>query len=282
MAEDIKIGLAFGGGGARGLGHIPVIAALEELGLKATGIAGTSIGSLMGAAYACGMDAKSMSDYFLETFAKTSAVIGRLWSIKPASFKELWASGLRVSQFDLEAILNAFLPENMPAEFSGLAYPFHAIAVDLLSAQMVVLKDGALCSALAASAAIPGLFKPVRRNNFLLADGGLHNPIPFDCVPGNCNMVIGVDVISSTAKRFIDREPSTREALVVAGYCSQQALIAARLSTQKPDLMLHPPVDGVYILDFMKAKTILETVMPYKEQAKRAIAEQFEAKIHCN
>lgn len=283
MTNDIKIGLALGGGGARGLGHIPVIAALEELGLKATGVAGTSIGSLVGAAYASGMDAKTMSEYFLETFSKKSAVAGRLWTIKPTSFKEFWAHGVRISQFDLEAILSAFLPKDIPTDFSGLSTPLHAVAVNLLAAQMVVLKEGALNSALAASAAIPGLFKPVHRNGLLLADGGMYNPIPFDCIPGECNVVIGVDIVSLNARRFkSSRTTSTIGALMAANTCSQKALIAARLMVQRPDLMLRPPIDGILILDFLKTKEILETVMPYKEQAKREIANLIEAKLHCN
>ncbi|MHC5307977.1 patatin-like phospholipase family protein [Bartonella sp. LJL80] len=275
----MRIGLALGGGGARGLGHLPVISALEDLGVQVNCVAGSSIGGLVGAGLASGMNAAELEDYFLTSFARSGDVIAKFWALKPTSWKDLWNRGVRLSQFDLETILESFLPAALPHQFSGLKLPLNVVAADLATAEMVVLNDGDLRPALAASAAIPGLFKPVDHQGRLFVDGGICNPVPFDCFPPDIDFSIGVDVVGLPAIQLDKNQLSTIACLMAASLVSQQALIAARLSFSRPDILLRPPVSGIYVLDFLKTKDILARLKPYKEEAKRLIASTMELRL---
>ncbi|WP_182417902.1 patatin-like phospholipase family protein [Bartonella sp. HY038] len=276
MSSSERIGLALGGGGARGMGHIPIIMAMEELGLKPARIAGTSIGGLVGAALASGMSGADLQDYFLKTFSKVGDVAATLWSIRPMSFQELRRRGLRLSQFSLEEILRGFLPDCVPFDFAQLQIPLSVVAADILSGEMVVMNDGDLRSAISASAALPGIFAPVRRDGYLLVDGAVCNPVPVDCIGDDVDKIIAIDIIGFEENLHMDKKPSTLETLFAANMISQRSLMNTRFLAVKPDLVLVPPVAGIYVLDFMSAKKILDRVIPYKEEAKRQIATLFD------
>lgn len=117
------IALALGGGGARGLAHIHVIEALDEMGLRPAVVAGSSIGALMGAGVAAGMSGKEIREHVLSTVGRRGEVLNRLWRLRPTSLAEAVASGFRVGQFNIERVLKAFLPEAVPLRFSDLALP---------------------------------------------------------------------------------------------------------------------------------------------------------------
>ncbi|MEL6089215.1 patatin-like phospholipase family protein [Bartonella schoenbuchensis] len=272
----MKIGLAFGSGGARGFGHLPVIGALEDLGLKPSVIAGSSIGSIVGAGLAAGMTQADWEDYCLSTFSHSGNALRRLWSLMPLSWKELWECGLRFLQFNLESILENFLPRDFPRDFCALKIPFCAVATNLKTAEMVIIQEGDLCSALAASSAIPGLFKPVLRNHILLVDGAVCNPVPFDCFIEPVDLSIGVDVIGPPIVDYKNGHVSVAESLIAASVVGQQALVAARLRFLNLDLLLRPPIDGIHILDFLEAKEILQRLEPFREKAKREISQLIE------
>lgn len=274
----MKIGLALGGGSARGLLHLHVLSAMEDLGLKPTAISGTSIGGLIGAGYASGMSADDLEQFFLQAFSKKTEVFSRFWSMKPTTWSELWHRGVRLSQFNLEIILEGFLPATFPHNFEELKLPFSVVAADLNSAKTVVITQGDLRSAIAASASIPGLFRPIIRHGHLLADGGLCNPVPFDCLPVPVDAVIGVDVVGLSVLDCENKIPSTINSLLASNLVVQRALIESRFLTSKPDLLLRPPVDGIYLLDFLKTKEILKRTKMYKDVAKREISEMIERK----
>lgn len=124
-----KIGLALGGGGARGLAHIAVLEAFDEAGVMPAMIAGTSIGALIGAAYASGMPAVEIRRYCEAAFGRLSAILrhvysrwrGRVWDIwRP------WAPAL----FKSERIFELVLPPGLPKTFEGLKIPFMSVATD--------------------------------------------------------------------------------------------------------------------------------------------------------
>ncbi|CBI75885.1 putative Patatin [Bartonella clarridgeiae 73] len=275
----MKIGLAFGGGGARGLGHLPVIGALEDLGLKPNAIAGSSIGSIVGAGVASGMTETDWKEYCLSTFSNSNDILKRLWSLMPTSWKEFWECSLHLFQFNLELILENFLPLNFPRDFCALEIPFCAVASNLKTAEMVVIQEGDLRSALAASSAIPGLFKPVLRNHDFLIDGAVSNPVPFDCFTEPIDLSIGVDVTGLPIIGCKNGNLSVSESLIAAGIVGQRALVRTRLQCAKLDLLLCPPVDGIQILNFFEVKEILQRVGPFREKAKRQISELVERKI---
>ena len=154
--------LALGGGGARGLAHIPVLEALDDMGLKPTAIAGTSIGALIGAAYAAGMDGKHIRRHVIAAAHNRTETMGRLMAARAGTLASVFSKGWsQATQMDAEKFCAQFLPQEIPADFSALEIPLTVIATDLHRRQEAALTSGPLYPALAASMAIPGLFRPV-------------------------------------------------------------------------------------------------------------------------
>ena len=124
------IGLALGGGGARGLAHIHVIEVLDEMGIRPSLIVGSSIGAIMVAAMAAGLSGRDIRDHTLATVGNRTEVMNRIWSLRPATIVDAWSNGFRFGQFNLERILRAFLPEELPARFEDLKIPLQVVAAD--------------------------------------------------------------------------------------------------------------------------------------------------------
>src|SRR5918994_5811725 len=103
--------IAFGGGGARGLAHIHVIETLDELGIRPVSISGSSIGAIMGAGMAAGMTGREIHDFSRSILGRRTEVATRMWRARPGSFADFMETGIRVSQFNIERILRAFLPD---------------------------------------------------------------------------------------------------------------------------------------------------------------------------
>ncbi len=179
--KQTKIGIAFGGGGARGFSHLGVIKAFEEYGISAENfafIAGTSAGSLVGAYYAAGYTYEqilAISKTVDESDIRTSKI-----PLMPSK-----TTGLQTIVKNTLGDIN----------IEDLKIPFAAVAVDLKSAREIVLTKGSVATAVAASCCVPAVFVPVVYGNYNLCDGGLKNTIP-TIVPKKfgCDYVIGVDV----------------------------------------------------------------------------------------
>lgn len=264
------IALALGGGGARGLAHIHVIEALDELGLRPVVIAGSSIGAIMGAAAAAGMSGRDIHDYARGILSRRARVASRMWSARPPTIAEFLKRGLRVSQFDLERLLAAFMPDDVPARFEDLAIPLRVVATDFYGHCTHVIGEGDLISGLAASAAIPALFQPVSRDGRVLVDGGVTNPLPFDLIDGLADVTIAVDVAGAPELRTRKRL-RTIDIVVGTGQLMMQAIIDGKLAQRAPDILLRPPVSRFLALDFLKVNAILDETAPLKEEVKRAL-----------
>ncbi len=270
MTSTPRLGLALGGGGARGLAHLHVIDALEELGLPVHAVAGSSIGALMGAGVAAGMSGAAIRDHLLASLGRRSAVAGRLWRSRPGSLGALMG-GLRVAQFDLERILRAFLPDAIPAAFEGLPIPLQVTATDFFGNGPVVLDQGDLPQALAASAAIPALFRPVRHEGRLLVDGGICNPVPFDLLEGRADIILAVDVVGAPTGSA-DTPVGAIDLMFGASQLMMGAISAEKLRRHKPDVLLRPDaVSRFRVLDFLKIETVLAETAGLKEETKRAV-----------
>lgn len=162
MAPEVRVGLALGGGFARGIAHIGVLQALVERGIPIHLVAGTSAGSLVGALFAAGID-----PWHLERLTEAMNWRG-LVRLKLRREGLLDASGLE--RFILGHVGDL--------SFSDLKLPFTATATDLLSGEEVLLQSGRVAPAVRASCAFPGIFLPVRMEQRLLVDGGLVHPVP--------------------------------------------------------------------------------------------------------
>lgn len=187
-----RIGIALGSGAARGLAHIPYIEALDELGVRPTVIAGTSIGALIGAGWASGMNGREIREHANNVLGTLQVIAGRLWMSRPR-LKGMLQTGVSI-QVDALNITNTFLPDTFVDDFSALAIPFRAVATDLYRWEPVVFAAGPLRPAIAASLAIPALFKPVTFREHTYIDGGVTNPLPLDQASGDADILIGIDV----------------------------------------------------------------------------------------
>lgn len=267
-----SVALALGGGGARGLAHIVVLEALDDLGIVPTMIAGTSIGAIIGAAYAAGLPGKALRDHVLRATRDRAAVIARLLKARVGKISDLFQRQLgNPVLIDAERFLDLFWPEAVPDRFEDLVIPFKAIAADFHARGEAVLEKGALVTAVGASMAIPGLMRPVAAGGRVFIDGGAVDPLPIAHVAGSADIVIAVDVSGGSIGEG-DAIPEPFEAMLGASSVMQHAIVAARLESHRPDILLKPAVEGFHLLDFFKARAILEAAAPLAVELKAALA----------
>lgn len=177
---EYEIGLVLSGGGAKGMGHIGVIKAMEELGVEADIVAGTSAGAIVGALYASGVSSKEMFDYM----SKMS-----LFNFKNYAWsKPGFIDGLKF-QKDLLGLLSC-------KKFEELQKPLYVIATDLLNARQKIFSKGDLIKPIMGSSAFPGLFSPVEIADTYYVDGGVLNNFPTEVIRSRCQHMIGVHVQS--------------------------------------------------------------------------------------
>lgn len=262
--------LAMGGGGARGLAHIHVIETFDELGIRPVAIAGSSIGSIMGAAMAAGMSGKEVREHAIAVLANRTEVMNRLWQLRPKSIAGVIAGAFKLTQFDIERVLATFLPKGIPAEFSSLKIPLQVTATDFYGQCELVFSDGDLYSAIAASAAIPALFRPVLRDGKILIDGGIYNPVPFDLLDGKADFVVAIDVVGGP-EGDPGRMPGSIDSMFGASQLMMQSIVAMKLKAHQPAIFLRPSVNRFRVMDFLKVNTVLKETLVLKDDLKRAI-----------
>jgi len=262
--------VAFGGGGARGLSHIHVIEVLDELGIRPVAIAGSSIGAIMGAGMASGMSGRDIHDFARSVLSKRSELATRIWRSRPGSIGEMVEGGIRLGQFNIERILKAFLPDAIPRDFAGLQIPLKVTATDYFGHGLAVFDSGDLYSALAASAAIPAVFRPVMRDGRLYIDGGIYDPVPFDLVRDAADLVIAIDVVGAPVDTN-GRRLTSIELVFGSTQLMMQSIIATKLRHHRPAIFLTPPVSGFRALDFLKIDSVLAESIALKDELKQAI-----------
>ncbi|KAA3514155.1 Patatin [Agrobacterium rosae] len=272
--RDPTFALALGGGGARGICHINIVEALDELGIRPTAIAGSSIGSIIGAGMAAGMSGRDIREYTLELMGKKGSVANKLWSLGPASMRHA-VFGFRLGQFNLELVLDALLPSAMPKTFEGLKIPLKVTATDYYAQSEVIVESGDLRQALAASSAIPALFMPIRMNDRIMIDGGIFNPVPYDHLLDKADIVIAIDVVGGPEGDGTTM-PSRFESLFGASQLMMQSVISLKLRMHPPHIFLRPPVNRFKVLDFRKAHEVLAESLVSKDDLKRQIEMQVE------
>ena len=272
------VAVAFGGGGARGLAHIHVIEALDELGIRPVAISGSSIGAIMGAGMAAGMTGEAIREHALMTVGNKTAVVSRIWGLRPQTVRDAVAKGIRIGQFNLERILKAFLPADLPDRFEDLLVPMQVITTDYYGQSEVIIDHGQLFPALAASSSIPAVFMPVRMNDRVMIDGGISNPVPYECLMDVADIVIGIDVVGAPEGDGT-HIPNRMESIFGSGQLMMQTAITLKLKIQPPHIFLRPAVGRTGVMDFLKAREVLAMSAGVKEDLKRALDQQFEARI---
>lgn len=179
--QKVKIGLALGGGGARGFTHLGALKAFEEYGIKFDAVAGTSVGSLVGALYCAG--------YTFEQMYRIA---------KEVEVKDIRTSKVFFMPSKTDGLEKIIIDELGDINIEDLKIPFCAVAVDLKTTDEVHLQKGNLAKAVAGSCCVPGVFQPVEFEDKLLCDGGLKNTVPANVLKlMGCDYVVSIDINKS-------------------------------------------------------------------------------------
>jgi NTE family protein len=263
--------LALGGGGARGIAHIAVIEALDEMGVRPVALAGTSIGAFIGAGYASGMSGRDMRRYAITLAHDRSEMFRRVLSARAGSFASLLRQGFGATLLDAEKLCAKFLPDTVPDDFGALQLPLTVMASDLHRREPVAFSHGPLRRALAASIALPTLVRPVLIEDRILIDGGATNPLPFDQLRGRADVVVAVDISGEGSEDRRDI-PTPWECLVTTVLVMGTAITREKLKHVAPDLIVRPKVGVFRTLDFLQTSAILRAAEPAKQEIKDKLA----------
>jgi NTE family protein len=269
------IALALGGGGARGLAHIAVLEAFDELGLKPVAIAGTSIGAMIGAAYAAGMTGSAIRAHALDVVRDRATLMAALIGARAGRLADVLAGFGNPLLVDAEKFLDRLWPAKVPERFEGLPVPLTVIATDYDSRSEAVFNAGPLLPAVAGSIAIPGLVRPVRHGGRILVDGGAVNPLPFDHLIGRADILVAVDVTGGPSPQA-SRAPSSFEVMFGTLQIMQGAIVAAKLKIYRPEIVVRPAVNRFRVLDFFEARAVLSAADAVKDELKRELARHFQ------
>jgi len=267
-----KIGIAFGAGGARGIAHLLMIEALEELGVKPSIISGSSIGAVVGAFYAAGFTSKEMRE-----------ILDQLVNPKSDSVFDFWRKSDIVkllTMFDPQFIKSGFIKgekfqKYMKAHlkvlyFEDLKIPLKIVTTDYWKKEEVIFHQGELIQPIKASYSLPGLFTPVKIKNRILIDGGAVNPLPFDLLLSKCDITIAIDVTAVKAQNK-NEIPPTFDSVFTTYQTMQNSIIKERLKFLTPDIYIKPEIYDVRVFDFAKVDSIFEQAKPAKEELKRQL-----------
>lgn len=300
--NNFKIGLALSGGAAKGLAHIGVIKALEEAGIQVDFISGSSMGALVGAAYASGVPIDTLEKIAFDTDWKIAAKL-----FVPGLSTSGLVDGKRVKEF-LYSIYGDLKIEDCPI-------PFASTAADISTGKLYIINKGSLLEAVRASISIPIVFTPVKHKDIFLVDGGLVNPVPIDVVREmGADYIIAVHVlhgrlpsekgeyiqienpepkipatlkstsdwITKQLKMINNREKEhkkdsteTENQLKHPGivkisentlYISQDVIAQLQIELYKPDLVIEPDTRNINLYEFYRGKDAIE--IGYKEAKK--------------
>ena len=286
-----RVGLVLAGGGAKGGAHVGVLKVLEELHVPIDCIAGTSMGALVGGGYASGIPADELEKFVTNiNWGKVVGMQGRR-DLEPIEQKRAGATysnefefgitetgvtlpGGLVNTSNIEDLLRSYVATaRMQDQFDKLPIPYRAVATDMVTGTMVVLKDGDLATAMRASMAIPGAFAPVIIDPYILNDGGLVRNIPIDVARELCaDRVIVVNLVEPsvdpkrlrTATQLLSR---TMDVMIEANETLQ-------LQTIRPgDVRIDVEMGDITTADFER----VPDTIPLGEKAARAKATELAA-----
>ena len=277
------VGVAFGGGSARGLAHIGVIAWFEEHHIPIDVAAGTSMGGLVGGAYATGMSADELHTLIAGTdwdtmFGSTSFPFKNVRRKEDArSYPSRLEFGLKHGiapptslnngqQVDL-LLARIAAPYYTIDRFDALPTPFRAVSLDLMSAERVVLDGGPLATALRATMSLPGVFPPVERDGRVLVDGGAIDNVPADVVrDAGAGFVVAVDVGAAPAQRI------DQSMFGLLGHTIDAMMRAStRAALKSADLVITVDMRGFGSLDWRRADELIARGYQAAEQHRDAL-----------
>jgi NTE family protein len=269
--ERLKIGLVLSGGGARGAAHIGVLKVLEAHRIPVDFIAGTSMGSIVGGLYASGLTPTEI-EHAIKTIDWDEVLrdhpdradepmirkeLGEQFNIggKPGfrDGKVVLPEGLIAGQKILQILQAMTLPVAHVNDFSQLRTPFQAVATNIVTGEMKVLKSGDLARAMRASMAVPSIFTPIEIDGKLLVDGGLTNNIPVDIARAmGADIIIAIDISTPYLNRdeisnLLDITNQMTRILTGVNSRDRLGMLAEK------DILIRPPLGDISSADFDRA-----------------------------
>ena len=271
MKKARKIGLALGGGGARGFAHIGILKVLEREGIRPDIIVGTSVGSIVGGALASGMTVNELeerADAFLESELYLSSELKAMGDAESGAEQRMsrriqtyFKTKIRLAQAlfrpgilpskDMEGFVNFFIPDIQVEE---TVIPFGVVATDLRSGECVFLKHGPLRQAILASSSVPGALPPVEVEGRQLSDGGIICTVPAGyAVEYGADIVIAVSIdkdilLSSGLQTAVDIYVRAGE---IMGFHLEQH------NLKHADLVIRPELGNIHWTDFSQSKELI-------------------------
>ncbi|MBN2411754.1 patatin-like phospholipase family protein [candidate division KSB1 bacterium] len=275
-----KIGLVLSGGGAKGFAHIGVLKVLEEAGIQADVVTGTSMGSIIGGLYAIGYDAKTLEKIILEqnwvnlfndTFTRRGV------SIQEKDELSRYVGGFPIYQNRINLPSGLLAGQKVSALLSRLTWsvhhvenfddfprPFRCVATDLETGEPVVLNKGNLPEAIRASMAIPSVFTPVELDGKLLIDGAISRNLPVqEALDMGADFIIAVDV----GDPLYPREDLNSLVFILNQTINFQTVASTNEQIPLCNIYIRPEIDQYHITDFFKADSLIK----YGELAARAV-----------
>lgn len=267
-----NVGIALGGGGAKGLCHALMLEVLDEFEITPRKIAGTSIGAIAGVLYASGQSGKAMrerienmsiteEDRFTDALTKKDVLkwlqfIDINWKdgglLKADSFLDNLMQGVRVTRFE------------------DLEIPLNVVAADFWKRDQVVFDSGDIRSAVHASMAIPGIFNPVVNGRQVLVDGGVVNPVPYDLLADTCDLTIAIDVMGNRTESA-ELVPSLSEAIFNSYSIMQKSILRQKVALAPPDIYIAPDIVDIQMLEFYKADEVFKQARSAADQLRREL-----------
>ncbi|MFC1871921.1 patatin-like phospholipase family protein [Chloroflexota bacterium] len=258
--ERKKLGLALGGGVARGLAHIGVLEVLDKESITIDMIAGTSAGAVIGAIYAQTKDTNVVRDFVRNLSHK------RLISlVDPSLPKTGLIKGEKIIDL-LKVVINKSV------RFSDLKIPFACIATDIMNGEEVVISQGSVLDGIRASISIPLIFTAARWRGKYLVDGGLVNPVPVSTLKGmGADFIIAVNVIPNIKTELVQsvptKAPNILDIIMHSMYIGNTLLV--RHSLEGANIRIEPQVRHISAGDFHKVE---ECILEGKKAAEASIS----------
>ncbi len=270
-SEDVKVGLVLSGGGAKGLAHIGALKVLEDAGVRVDYIGGTSMGAIIGALYASGYSARELDSIFrtinfneliqdqlprsAKDFHEKEKEARYALTLPFDDFKISFPSAISKGQNVYNLLVKLLYHVNHITDFSQLPIPFFCMATDVETGEPVILNQGYLPEAIAASGAFPSLFEPLEINGRVLIDGGVVNNYPVNEVRTmGADFIIGIDVQDGLESRD-DLKSALSILLQINNYRTVNDM---KKKESETDLYIKPAIGDFTVISFNDGKQIVE------------------------
>lgn len=247
MKKNYKIGIALGGGAARGYAHIGVLNAIDELNIPISYVSGTSIGSFIGALYASG----NLKTFEKEVRSRNSFMKDVLFKLDPVFPK--------LSIMNGNEVIRIFKEITDINTFEELNIPLTTVATDIVNNVKIESNKGDLINAIKASIAIPGVLTPTYVNDNLCVDGGLIDPVPLQSIIDmGADRTIAVNLYGLQTSKKKDNKYNIVDIVDRSAKIILNNVTHLSFKNNEPNILIEPPIDQFYGWDFHRANELID------------------------